>query len=871
LIGLTAGAAVRQPRPVLKALRRKDPYMREIIYLNDGWYIKPLEPIDRLENDQLKVLQHEDCDDKTNKWIRTSLPAQVHEILLKEGVIEDPNITGKAKECLWVAEQDWVYKCTFKIKQVEKRTYLHFNGLDTLVDVYLNGEFLAHHNDMFLPLKIEVTGKLKKNNRLVLHFHTPHTYLEARELPEKWNGKINKTKLLRTGFHGFDDYLGGRPYLTTIGVFDQIFIETIDAMQIVETDVHTVVSEKCSKANICISVKAISEISGGLHVTIKNPDGSVIGEHKEKVQGQADTVLRPEFEFTVERPQLWWPRGYGDQPLYEITIKLIDLQLVEKDFQTKKIGIRKIEMESPFDFYINNKQVKLWGGNFTPMHGISYCWDNLTATILLEMAENCNMNIIRIWGEGSPYPDSLYDEADQRGLLIWQDFYMGFGMYPNNKDYRELCKSEAEHLIKRLKHHPSILLWCGGNESFMGRDFTLPGMEYIGEEIFKEDFKRVCSTLDPSRYYHISSPYGGGFANDPLAGDTHSYTNTWYVPGADYPIFASENLRVSPPAMKSLRRFVEKDKLWPANYSGLTRYEDPYPWPDGWTERSSAEGWKKIPPIERFYDADNPESMVYKFGAAHGLFLRETVERYRRGRPSENVLGERECKGHIVWKLNSTWPHIYSAVIDYYLEPYIPYYVLKRAYEPVLLTFDIQNHIYLWVVNDSPNEVKGEFVVELFHPDSNQTIKKLSGKLSVKSGNSKVVIKLDEFGQFSRENILFAHLTNENGEVIARTNDFVDIERHLKFPQAKLDLQLHEETLYIKTDTFARCIELTGNNNGEEFGWLFEDNYFDLLPGEIKKVRVLGRHKQGKISAKAHYSDRISVTMYSAPDNHIKN
>src|SRR5690606_14012666 len=112
------------------------------------------------------------------------------------------------------------------------------------------------------------------------------------------------------------------------------------------------------------------------------------------------------------------------------------------------------------------------------------------------------------------------------------------------------------------------------------------------------------------------------------------------------------NLRVSAPALKSLNRFIDKDKLWPVNYSGLTRYEDPYPWPVGWTERSSAEGWRKIPPVEKFYDADNLEAMVYRFGAAHGLYLRETVERYRRGKPSESSFEERICKGHIVWKLN---------------------------------------------------------------------------------------------------------------------------------------------------------------------------------------------------------------------------
>jgi hypothetical protein len=202
-------------------------------------------------------------------------------------------------------------------------------------------------------------------------------------------------------------------------------------------------------------------------------------------------------------------------------------------------------------------------------------------------------------------------------------------------------------------------------------------------------------------------------------------------------------------------------------------------------------------------------------------------------------------------------------MLDYYLEPFMPYYAIKRAYEPVLLTFDIQNFIYLWLVNDTPQIVQGRVTIQLFNPVRNQVVKALQRDVCVQPGESRLVTDLNEFGQFLRENILFATLTDADGRLITRTNDVADIEKHLRFPDAKVDLQVvggeaDELALRLTTDQFAKSIELTGNDDGDEFGWVFEDNYFDLLPGEVKLVRILGRHRQGTITAKPYYASQSS-------------
>jgi beta-mannosidase len=196
-------------------------------------------------------------------------------------------------------------------------------------------------------------------------------------------------------------------------------------------------------------------------------------------------------------------------------------------------------------------------------------------------------------------------------------------------------------------------------------------------------------------------------------------------------------------------------------------------------------------------------------------------------------------------------------MIDYYGEPYMPYYAVKRAYEPVLLTFDVQNFIYLWIVNDSSENITGTLHIKLFNPNRNEFVQEIQQNVRVTSGQSKLITNLNEFAQFSRTYILFAYLVNDNGEIVSRTNDFVDIEKHMQFPEAKLSMEISGDTLMLTTDTFARSIELSGDSEGNEFGWLFEDNYFDLLPGEVKYVKILGKHNKGSIAAKAYYSQFV--------------
>ncbi|RME90172.1 MAG: hypothetical protein D6766_13670, partial [Verrucomicrobia bacterium] len=215
-----------------------------------------------------------------------------------------------------------------------------------------------------------------------------------------------------------------------------------------------------------------------------------------------------------------------------------------------------------------------------------------------------------------------------------------------------------------------------------------------------------------------------------------------------------------------------------------------------------------------------------------------------------------------VWKFNDSWPQIYSGKVDYFLEPTVTYYTLRRVFAPVMLSFEIGPYIHLWAVNDTRETVTGTVRVQLLHLDRNQVRKEATRAVSVPPGQSQVVMRLDRegIGSFRLEHVLGATFTGPDGAVLARTTAWADIERRMRFPAAKLDVRVREDgALEITSDKFARAVHLTGDADGDPFGWFFEDNYFDLMPGERKIVRILGRHDHGRITARAWYSPHATT------------
>ena len=822
----------------------------ERIDVSSGWMIKSVMPQETLD---AAFLAEAGRRQESQGWLGAGvMPATVHDILLRLGKIEAPWLLGGTEKCFWVREQDWVYAVRFVIEDQGREAWLRFKGIKNKVDVYLNGERLASHSSQ-LPLAVNVSGRLRPENALVLHFH-------AVDRPGK-DDSPDRGRRRNSG-----SYLGPNPAISSVGVFDKVFVEISDGhlMKEVVTDVS--LNEALTKGTVTVDAAGTSHLSSvEVRVRLLGPDGQLVGESTAHAAVKGGEFIG-HCVLSVDRPSLWWPRGYGDQPLYHAEVTLL-AQGRAQQTERRTIGFRRVTMPELLHFEVNGVPVFLQGGDWVTPNLMSDVWDQDREERLFALAENANFNAFRIWGQAEAPQDKFYEMADARGFLLWQDFTR----LPMNSRSIATCTDKATGLIKRLKHHPSILCWCGCNEAAMWAhedyrsDFTdhgpwqgLPAAEAVGA---------VCKELDPDRYYQPSTPYFGMNPNDPREGSTHGYTNMWFVPGYDYLNFASEDTRIAAPPLHSLKRFMAPKDLWPEDYSTLYLPGNRYPFPKTWLPYTTAESWKKTGPVEEFYDATDAAGLVHRLGMAESLYYQDLIERQRRGRPATEQTDRRCCGGYLVWKYNDSWPQVYSGKVDYFLEPKHAYYALRRAYAPVMLSFDIGTFIYLWTINDTQEPVTGTVKIQLYHLGRNEFRKEIVREVTVAPGKSAVVVQLDKAGirAFRKEHILFAMLTDKSGQVLARSNAFADIERRLAFPDAKLDVKVQKGALVVTADKFARCVTLEGDASGDPFGWFFEDNYFDLLPGESKVVRILGQHSEGRITAKAWYSPHATTVEWKRP------
>ncbi len=811
--------------------------------LSTGWQIKPIEHVKSLDSSFFTGIN---SSSEASKWITvTSVPAMPHKILLDYKKIEEPWKPLGMEKCYWVSQKDWVYSVDFKVKNTSGENRLLFKELKGDVSVYLNGELIASHSDQAHPLVVDVTGKLKPENKLVLHFE--------KAAPNERPGSSDPAIRSKNG-----SYLGPNPSIYTAGVVGDVILERTDGSLMNQIITDFSLNDTFTQGEVKFAISGKSRLKTlKVQVRLFSPDGKQAAETTVSIEVK-DGTFSAKPMLKILNPELWWPRGYGDQKLYKAEISLLTSGKVhQKELRT--IGFRKITMSETLHFLVNGKPVFLHGGDWVTSDLLSEVWDQERMEGLFDLAENANFNAFRIWGQVEAPNDRFYEMADERGFLLWHDFTKM--PFDTNSDNISKCQENARKFLIRLKHHPCILMWCGRNESAMwyhedyNKDFTdhgpwpgLPAAEAVGQ---------VCKELDPDRFYIPSAPYGGVNANEPREGSTNGYTNMWYVPGYDYLNFASEDTRIACPTLNSMEKFMLPEEICPKGYTTLALHGNVNPYPETWRMFTAAESWKKTGPVEQFYDATDAASLANRIGMAEGVYYRDVVERQRRGRPAEENSDRRCCGGYIVWKYNDSWVSIYSAKVDYFLEPYHVYYTLRAAYAPVILSFDIGTYIYLWAVNDSTKPISGTVKIQLYHLQACEFRKEIVREITLAPGKSMVVVRMDEAGirAFRREHVMFAELKDKEGKVIARTNALADIERRCIFPDAKLDVKVEGNSLVITTDKFARNINLNGNANSEKLGWFFEDNYFDLFPGETKVVRVLGRHTKGAITAKPWYSE----------------
>jgi beta-mannosidase len=803
--------------------------MRSETILSENWRLKSLEPGQAGQELAGRLAAPDE------QWLAARMPAQVHDVLLAHGQIPDPHIGRNAAQCAWVADRDWAYLCRFPSPHgAGGPIRLKFEGLDTLAEAFLNGLALGRFENMFRHYVVDVSQALRppgQENTLLVIFRSVTGYLDRlQQLPEH-AGLIGKTQYIRKA-GDFGSYLGARPSFIKVGIYADVVLEALDAAWLEDVWVRPVLADDRRSATVHVRAQA-GGAGAELCWRLLDPQGREIAHGRTGIRGEAA------LQIEVANPQLWWPWTHGRPDLYRLEVQLEHAGRTA-DQRTVALGVRQVTPvltdprtgEARFRFDINGQPIFLLGGDWIQVEGMTHCWDPRRACRLLDMAQQARMNVLRVWGGGYMPPGGFYDECDRRGILIWQDFMFGYNMPPAGlPEFDANCRAEITDIVRRLRNHPCILLWCGGNENHMGWNHAHGGMPTIGRELFEGLMPEVVSRLDGGRFYHPSSPFGGPIPNWPLEGDWHDYSTLSFTPGASVPTFASEIGRVSAPGITSMRKFLTAQELWPAGHDASIRQPGQSCWPEMWQYRSVDGSWDKIGPIEEFCEPSSAEDLIRVLGTAHGQYLQRRVERQRRGVPDGQPEAPRRCWGNIVWRLNDCWPILYWSVIDYYLQPKIAYYFLRRAYQPVLVSFErTADAIFVWVTNDSTQPVSGELVLERRRFGGS-----LKGSLGtpvrLEAGQSRRCLDAAPLGPISlRHEYLLARL----GELQATL--LLIGERYLRLPAAQLSASAEQGVLHVSTSAFARQVQIVPQADVEGF---FEDNFFDLPAKEARTIRIL--------------------------------
>lgn len=825
---------------------------RRRVPLNQDWFLKS---VDVAASDIVQLIR--DAAEPDANWLPTAMPKQVQDVLLDCGRIPDPAIGKNAAACTWVFEKDWVYACRFATPTTSETVFLRLPGVDTRCDVYLNNQHVGRCDNMFRRHVFEIGGALEvdQDNVLLLVFHSPTKLLDQIRARIGEHSTVRPVKYLRKTCQDFQSYLGATPHFLKMGVFRDIDLDIPGPAWFGDICLRPTVVGQAGRLQIIAETQGEAE---SIRWTLKDPGGRLLNGEV------AVSRERLDFDVKVLEPELWWPHTHGNPSLYELALDLIhDGQIV--DTYSHPIGFRTIEPvlkdadtgQERFGFRINGQMIFLGGACWAPLDGKTHVWDQIRANRLLDMTQDAHMNILRVWGAGNLPTEEFYLECDRRGILVWQDFMTAMLIdFPmDDLEFRANITAELVDNIKRLRNHTSLMMWCGGNEHYRDiENFSDDIDKPMGRELFEVLMPELVQSHDPARLFHRSSPWGvSQIPNDPLSGNWHDYTAAKFMPNSSVPLFVSEFCRVSSPPFSEMQKILTPEELWPEGF--VYRIDSPgeKAWPAMWEYRALGSAWEKKGPVEQFMEPRSAEELVRVLGIAHGEENLRHIGRYRRGMPNGQPDGNRRCGGVTVWRLNDAWPIVYMANVGYYLEPKIPYYYLKRVYEPVFIDFErTDDEINVWLVNDSPKQVGGTLELKKVAFDGKE-LSSLSEDISLDPGKSKRFLCATPLGHINRAQEFLA--AQFNGQT--RTLLLVG-ERYLQLPKARLSVERTNKGFHVSSDKYARqvCLGLPGTS-----GAWFSDNWFDLIPGEGKTITLLDQAQGQTLRIGALNAEAVFVNL----------
>ncbi|TFK43576.1 glycoside hydrolase family 2 protein [Crucibulum laeve] len=820
---------------------------------------------------------------KDGEWLTvSSFPTTVHVELLKLKKIPDPFIALHEWDVQWIGEAEWAFKTTFNVAEEELsagNVDLVFEGLDTFATVLLNGQKILETSNQFISHRVPTKEQLKAGaNELVLNFDS--AFLKGKDIEKThkkyglWNGDSSRLHVRKAQYnYGWD----WGPILMTVGPWKPIKLEVYQT-RISDVDIRIDISESLAvslKADLAFSDKTADHAT----FVIKDPAGTVIetGDNLPANGGSASTS----FSWEAGRLQLWYPVGYGSQPIYTAEIELYDRDGKILDTKVEKISFRRarvvqdklIDQEGlTFLFEINNIRIFSGGSNWIPADSFLTTVTEERYRAWLQLLVDGNQNMIRVWGGGIYEYDVFYDICDELGILVWQDFLFGCGQYPAYDSFLESVTEEAIQNVKRLRHHPSVVIFAGNNEDYQIAEQLKLELDY-GDET--SDFRK---TNFPARHiyertlpeivgkysnihYHRASPYSGEGkpTTDKTLGDLHQW-NVWHgsqEPWHNWDILAGRF--VSEFGMEGYPNIRTVDYWLGGNTA------ERFPQSRINNNHNKADGFERrleLYLVENFKHSFEMESYVYYTQIMQAETL---ASAYRLWRRNWRGRGREYTAGALVWQINDCWPVTSWAIVDYFLRPKPAYFTIARELRPFTVGmtrkeeqsfanertaafFSIRTILEIWGTNSTLQEKKVSLEITSFDLHSDWT-DKWEKDVVLAANASTELYKGDLPGQPERLKkseaprviIVSARLLDNDGNVLGRYSNWPEPFKFINFPTVhelglKATVGADGESVVLEAKKPIKGIVLDVDR--EDVKW--SDQAIDLVPNDPQTIKAVG-------------------------------
>jgi beta-mannosidase len=775
-------------------------------------------------------------------WSRAwtaKVPGSVHETLLQHGIIPNPNSGANVLACRWVEETIWYYRRTFtapKFKSGE-RAHLVFECLDLAARIFLNGVELGSHQNAFRPCRLDATEAVRTGtNELVVQIESglfAAMHKSADGLGLRINHQLTKVPWLRKtqSQHGWD----WAPRLLNVGIPGPVRLERIKDLHCA-ISVLADLSEDLGCGKISVRVPAHNYTTKPLEIEVR--------VRREKAIHRETFVLQPgeqvvKTSFTVPNPDLWWPVGHGDQARTPVQVEVLAGRRVVVT-ATRKIGFRHVRINQDphpaggryFHVEINGKPVFCKGGNYVPADLILSRIDRGRHASLIAKALEANCNFLRVWGGGVYESDDFYDLCDEHGILVWQDFVFACCKYPaTDESFLANVQEEATHQVRRLAHHPSLIVWCGNNEMEWGAwDWGFEkGVAHPDHALFHMVLPRILKAEDPGRYYQPSSPYSpdGDHPNSDSSGDQHP----WSLGFGDNDFrkyrdmtsrFPNEGGILGPNSLPTVRACLQGGPEKPGTFAWELHDNSLSSW-DGipaYSPDRMLETWLGL----RIGDL-SVEDYVYWAGLVQGAGLAEYVKNFRRRMFDSGAA--------VFWMFNDIWPCTRSwTIVDYEHRRTPAFWPVRRAFAPVSLVITREGGtVRIHGVNEGA-ELSGQLRFGLLKLAGSYPLDQ-TVPTTLPANQSTVLAEFpsarwDQLGITSH--VAFAILSSGKAE-LARDTLILPYFLEMKWPLAKVKTTWAKGVLRLTCDQFAWrvCLDLDG-------ACPLADNFFDIYPGVAKEI-----------------------------------